>query len=365
MTRHNLYFTVEQELLLKSILFQGDEAIKAWEQWDSLVDINNVDYGSVRLFPQIYQLLKTNNIDIVYLNKLRGIYKKTIIKNKILYHYAIDIIRKFNKSEIKTVILKGGGLILGGYYQDSGLRPMDDIDILVPYDQKEKAVDILHDLGWTSLSDLKISSIRHSGAYYKGSYSIDLHWYFLITGIDVELDLPLWDRVVQTNYYQEPVYILNPTFQLMYVCLHGHHWNSVPPIRWIVDAHAIITKHGVEINWQELVENVKRRKMSVAMHGALNILHKHFNILIPDSVLKELSSGKNVLENIWYSVAIRKPIPIIGAHFKLFIQYLLLHRNKFPFPGYIRYLKIHWDLNSGWLVPLCGIKKIYRKLKKF
>ena len=50
----NCWPSRQQELLLKASLLRGKEALSAWEEWRSDVDIEQVDVASHRLLPLLY-----------------------------------------------------------------------------------------------------------------------------------------------------------------------------------------------------------------------------------------------------------------------------------------------------------------------
>ena len=60
--------TKEQELLLKAALLKGEEAIKAWHEWKTCVDIEFIDHGSNRLLPLLYFNLVQNDINDPIIN---------------------------------------------------------------------------------------------------------------------------------------------------------------------------------------------------------------------------------------------------------------------------------------------------------
>lgn len=363
--RNNPYFTTEQELLLKAVLLQGDSAIKAWEQWDKLTDINDIDHGSFRLLPLLYRFLKDHCIDTPILIKVKGVYRKSAVQNKIHSHVATQLIREFNSAGIKTMLLKGSALVHEGYYSDLGVRPMDDSDLMVPRQQLEKAIEVLENMGWTPKINRRDYIVRHAEEYIKGVHKIDLHWRLLPTGVNAELDMPLWENAVPITYHGEQAYVLNPAYQLMHVCLHGVNWNPVPPQRWIADAYHILTKPDIEINWHKLIEQVKIRRMSIAMFNALQIMQKYFEIAIPNDVMKKLNGEKSLMEKLWYSFAVNKPVIGIRGLPNHYFHYRLFFSSKLSFPGYIRYLKSTYRLDHCWEVPLTLLRKLLRNFITF
>jgi len=46
-----------EQLLLRAALLDGEEAITAWQAWITAVDLSNVNPGSYRLLPLLYDNL--------------------------------------------------------------------------------------------------------------------------------------------------------------------------------------------------------------------------------------------------------------------------------------------------------------------
>ncbi len=59
-----LFATREQELLLEAALLDGEHAINAWQQWKSIVDLeDHHDGGTYCLFPLLYKNLQRYGIE--------------------------------------------------------------------------------------------------------------------------------------------------------------------------------------------------------------------------------------------------------------------------------------------------------------
>ena len=71
--------------------------------------------------------------------------------------------------------------------------------------------------------------------------------------------------------------------------MHGLRWNSLPPIRWVADAHIIIC-HNNDLDWHLLVERAKVMKLVLPLRKALHYLKETINTPIPEHVLEHLDS---------------------------------------------------------------------------
>lgn len=294
-----MFPTASQELLLRSALLSGETAISAWQEWKGHTDLDtDVDVGTYRLFPLVYKNLQALGVEDAWMGKLKGIYRLTWYKNQSLFHSAAAIIKTFHDAQIQTLILKGAPLILC-YYQDYGVRPMNDFDILVPVDKRDDALDLLLELGWEPIQshwkDLSKERriLRHAwGLVNPQGQSIDLHWHVFSLVLDEEADIPSWETSIPISFLDVKTRTLNPTNMLLHVCVHGGQWDISSSIRWIADAFFVLSKARSEINWDQLLEQAVKKRLVVPLRHALYFLRDRFNAPIPEETLSRLSQIK-------------------------------------------------------------------------
>ncbi|HEY7535176.1 MAG TPA: nucleotidyltransferase family protein, partial [Thermodesulfobacteriota bacterium] len=280
--------TKEQQLLLQASLLQGNVATDAWLTWKSIVDLNNIDPGSYRLFPILYFNLRLNGIEDPLMNIFQWVYHNTLCKNRMLFQNISELLNCFYNEGIQIMLLKGTSLILL-YYKDYGLRPMIDVDILVHTGETSDTIRLLSKLGWNStitplkgftnigfLSKLgwtprerpfedfskEYFSVRHAHDFVNpNKFTLDLHWHLLHGYNDENSDFDFWDGAIKTRIDDFPTFALNPTDQLLHVCAHGVRWDPVTPIRWIADAVTILKKAQHEIDWDRMIALVKSHRL--------------------------------------------------------------------------------------------------------
>lgn len=363
--RKSIYPEYKHIQLLKACILEGESAIEAWQNWDRITNINDIDNASMRLLPSLYLTLKENNIHPDYFNKIKGVYRRTLVKNKLLLVAANEVVERFQTAGIDILFLKGVSLILQGYYKDPAQRPMSDIDILIKPNNSSKAKTIMKDLNWQKVFINNIYSnplLAGINYYKKPNMEIDLHWYLMHLGLDYNLDSILWEAAKTISYNESNVFVLNPSYQLMHICLHGVTWSGTFPLRWILDAMLLINS-GIKINWQDILNQTERRHMTIPMLTALNILKNIFDIYVPNEILQQLNISGSKTEIIWYGFAKRKPIPIFGMFIINYFYYKLFYKDKFTFPGWFRYMQHIYNADSLIGLPWTLIKKIVYTLK--
>ena len=95
----------DDALLMKAILLPRQEAIKAWEEWLRIVDVDTLEAGTQRMFPMLYVKLKEYNIDHPLMNKFKGIYRQTWYKNQMTSHHMVPLLKSFKDAGIDSIVL--------------------------------------------------------------------------------------------------------------------------------------------------------------------------------------------------------------------------------------------------------------------
>ena len=361
--------TSEQELLLQAALLKGEDAIAAWHQWKTNVDFDSIDAGSHRLLPLVYRNLSNHGVQSdPLLVKMKEIYKRTWFKNTLLFNQILPILHSLQAAGIDLLLLKGSALTIE-YYKDYGLRPMADFDILIRLADVPKTINLLKQLGWSS-EPIKLPqglSVVHSLDFKdKSGKSIDLHWHVLAEGLTENADDDFWNNAILTKFKDLSIFTLNPTDNLLHVCVHGARWNPVPPIRWVSDAMIIINSCQDTINWEYLLIQAQKRRLVLPLKNTLNLLHDLLNAPVPLSILQRLeTSCVSAVEKQEYHVMTRKKLPVFGSLIVRYLQYLRSIDSKkisFNILGFLKHLSAVWSVDNLGQFGLILIGKFIRRI---
>jgi hypothetical protein len=358
--------TQQQELLLRAALLAGRDAVDAWSEWKSCVDIDDVDHldrGSYRLLPLLYRNLNNLRVEDPLMMKLKGVYRLTWYKNQMLFHTIAHLLRSFQNAAIKTIVLKGAALTVL-CYKDYGLRPMNDFDVLVHTAQALQAVHLLKELGWQP-KDFEPSKDYISVSYSHGfidnfGREFDLHWHLLSQCRNPGADDAFWEGAVLTKVNDIPVYVLNTTDQLLHICIHGAQWNVTPTFRWVADAFLVIKNAQSEIDWNRLIEQAQKRRLILPLKDALNYLKNTFDAPVPSEILRNINeTSVPRIDRLEYRISVSPPsrwtamLDLWCQHSRLMGNKDFLHKFiKFP-----RFLQNIWGV-ALWKLPFYGLSKI-------
>jgi len=358
----------EQELLLQTALFQGERSLDAWNLWKKGTDIetNALDISSFRLLPLVYRSLCDQGLSDSLIEKLKGIYRLHWYKNQRLFHQMTPVLKSFHAAGIKTMILKGVALSLQ-YYRDFGLRAMDDFDVLVPTRQSLEAITLLKSLGWAPKWDLpeEYRPLRHSQPF-RGSnnYELDFHWHVLWGNPAIDADEDFWEGAHAINIQDVPTLILNPTDQLLHVCVHGMAWDEVPHVRWVADAMVILKVAKAEINWSRLLMQARKRQLVMHLRETFAYLRDKFDAPISAEILKTLQNtpvSKSEYRVYRYSTS---PPTFLSVLAKLWVTHSRL-TGEVGFWKRLRQFSKNlsfWNMPPLWKVPFHIIFRGARKV---
>jgi len=310
-----MFPTRQQELLLRAALLQGEPALQAWQNWKAQVDFEQeLDMGSYRLMSLLYRNLCALGVDDPLMGTLRGIYRREWYKNQMLFRTMAQVLRLFHAAGIETMILKGAALTLL-YYQDHGLRPMSDFDVLVPTGKRGTAIGVLAQAGWNpilyplgKLPDA-VLDVRHAWGFENAHQrQFDLHWHVLQWCLYPNSDDDFWAGAIPVQVANVPTRALNHTDQLLHICVHGAEWNPLPPLRWVADAMMILNGSHSEVEWSRLISQAEQRRLILPLHHALTYLRDSFGAAIPSHVLTEMNKVRvSDVESKWYNSVTTRP----------------------------------------------------------
>jgi hypothetical protein len=295
-------------LLLKAALLDGKLAHAAYEAWRPTFDIETADYGHQRLLPLLHRNLTRLGITDPLLARLRGIRHYHWARNQLRLQAALPVVKGLHAAAIPVMTLKGAAL-LASCLDDFSLRPMDDVDLMVPLEHVVSAVEILtshgfHPIGvppWAISNTLVRRVPGFEFVNRNSEQHIDLHWHMLHRDQRENADASFW-RSARPGRLAD-VDILTPSYssQLLHSIAHAAEWNPVTPLRWVADSLTILMAARGEFNWEELERETIVRHLTPPMRDALHLLKREFEIAVPVDILRALNQESRQLERIEFA----------------------------------------------------------------
>ena len=348
--------------MLRAALLDGDAAVSAFRQWVGGIDLEaDFDLATFSLLPLLYDNLRKLGIKHPLMGRLKGAYRLAWYRNHKLFDDLRPTLASLTGAGVRTMLLKGAPLVLT-VYRNHALRPMADIDVLVPIEHLSRAIEVLQGTGWRPFGPTSSDSFRYRHALClidAAEREIDLHWHCLFELSGPGNDDFLWSTAQPLAFNGVATLAPDPTRHLIITILHGLRGNPAPPIRWIPDALVLMRSAAGTMAWDELVDFAKDQRLSYRLHLGLSYLRQRFDAPIPESVLAELRrSGPTVLERIENTVVLRsrrrlhaRPAGDLWINLAEYCRYAWRMDVRAFAVGFTHYLRFRWKLRGRREIP--------------
>jgi hypothetical protein len=358
--------TAEQLLVLHAALDPAPAAATAWQRWRETVEFDDVDHGSTRLLPLVYRNLGTEALDAEVAGRLKGLYRRSWSHNQLIFKRAAEAITVLEGAGIETLVIKGASLALLSY-ADVGVRPMDDVDVLVPLDRATEAIEVLSAAGWKPDHEdpAAWTQVHHSlGFAGPDAGEVDLHWFSLWQPAN---DAGIWHASVPLDLAGVTTRAPCPADQLLLACVHGTPWSPLPPFRWIADAVTVIRSVGEQLAWERFVSEAERRRVTVASAAALDYLSEEFGAAVPPAVLDSLREAPTERhERAAFRAACQadSPLRTLRMAWDRYRRLRDLDTGAPPPGSFLSFARRFWGLESIWQLPLHGARALSRRRER-
>jgi len=371
------FATRPELLLLRAALLEAPAATEAATSWraqlgNTAPGFRGLELASRRLLPLVYRNVKTS-APAQLRDELRLVHHEYWVDNLKRFHRLQHLLPWFEANGFPTVVLKGMALSIL-HYRDMALRPMSDLDILVREDQAPEVTRRFQREGWTSVNFLQSGPknryfYRHTHAIHLAhpDYGVlDLHWHVLAEATFRGADRSFWRDSVPLAVNTIRTRALNPTDQLMHVCVHGSRANPVSPIRWIADAVTILRTS--DMDWTRLVNLSKNLHVTVPLAASLSFLRATFPAPIPQDVVEELEAvAVDRKERRYFETLIHR-----NADWREVLAYnverhrranqdrnLILSLASFPVQ-----LQLHYNLNHWTELGTFAFSRLWKRMRE-
>lgn len=353
--------TAQQELLLQAALLPGEAGRSAWRRVSAPSAVEALDVASQSLLPLVYQNLARLGVRGGDIDALKERYLLTWSENQRVYHGVLPLLQAFEKAGIDAVVLKGLALI-ARFYRDPGLRPMADVDVLVPPSDVERATELAASLGWhpRHRPTPAFRRVKHAGPFdHPAGPTCDIHWRVFAEAGGGAADDDFRAAAEAVTFQGAALRILSPTDQLLHVCGHAARRSQVPAIRWVADA-ALILREG-PIDWRRFLVHAAQRRFVLRMRQMLGYLRQAFGVAIPPSVEADLARQPvSILERVEYRV-LNRELRLLG---ELPTYVFNCWRGELhPLLALPGYLRDAWGLTSRADVPGHAMTLALRRAK--
>jgi hypothetical protein len=229
---------------------------------------------------------------------------RAVARDMTYQHVQMHVARHLAEAGIEAIWLKGGALRLT-IYPEPFLRPMGDLDLLIPYDKRLAALSTLEQAGYQlmqlthmlhSTNDAAFADQHHHFALTSAEYPwliLELHFHLLAEVGRAHLTQADLDWFIHSatpfTFQQQTMLTLADEPHLLYLIAHIalQHGLADFELRRFLDIHLLVEEHTID--WQQLVTHALRLRWSYATERVLSITKELFGTSIPAWVFEELA----------------------------------------------------------------------------
>ena len=205
---------------------------------------------------------------------------------------------------LEPLLFKGPTLAMR--FPEPGLRPMDDIDVVLPQMHHQRALSALREAGWRTAE----RPGHHADTFLTHpqipDFPLELHW-DLETWRERSSRLrgkDLWERRVPIRCFGVPAFGLPPEMDLVALAVHAgkpfHHFHR---LIWSVD-FAVVIRDAPAVDWDRVAAIARatrcRTVLAIALAHAVRL-----GSAVPDEMLRvpagrvRTAALQPVLDEIW------------------------------------------------------------------
>lgn len=259
----------------------------------------------------------------------------TSLASSVLAQEALqEILVALSQQQIRVIILKGA--ILGPViYGNAALRPVTDLDLLVPEVDLERAYRILASLGYYlwCFEPLPGSSkkfgyalgLTRSGAF---AVNVDLHWEIRCHGGCYRLpNAALWEAAIPGELYGQPVFFLSPEMTLIHLAVHA----LTHPGSLIHRLDVVLLLQKFDLDWDLFLAQARQLGVMRPVYWFSQELGRDWEVYLPPSVIHTLAAYRPRWWEDW----------ALGGRGRRVLQRFIGIGNVPGFRNQVRYLWAH------------------------
>ena len=306
------------------------------------------------------------------LQRLRHAYLRADTGNWMAYEELAALLPLLAEAQVPVVLLKGSALA-ATLYPEPGLRPLGDVDLLIPRDAMHRAGALLEARDYREEAEVT----QGFGARYlqekiymrrAGRPSqVDLHWH-LTSMPYYRRRIPIawfWERTARQAVAGTQALVFEPEAQLLHLSLHFalHHWAE--RLLWSFDLALLLARSGSDLDWEETARAARAFGLTQAVQTSLAGACAAWGAAVPAGVTELLAAARpGPAERVFLTVmsARRREARVLsdglslpGVRAKLGFWLELL----FPSPAYMRQ---RYQIARGALLPFYYLARLAKGL---
>ena len=271
-----------------------DERAREVNCWGSVVDYAAANGISSLVLGHLKALHERGIVPEDAVSRLRSVSVGETVKVIMLRNALRHILEALQQIEAQIIVLKGA--TLSPLYDETCVRPSQDVDLLCKEEDYTRIQDALLVLGYSTDDDALLPERHsHNETYFErhflsadGLIHIELHIDSIKLGVRPRHTDSIWSRAVPIDIEGFPALSLCPEDQIMTLSVHLHR-HGFNRLIWFKDIDLLLRRFGDEISWDDIVAEAKAEGAQSSLWYTMRILKKMLGTPVPDSVLKKLA----------------------------------------------------------------------------
>ena len=216
-------------------------------------------------------------------------------RNTMLREAWREVVVALEADGLTPITLKGMALA-HTTYPDFALRPMVDVDLVVPPAEAEPASAVLARLGYTAPTGAMREAQTYRGyvTFVRDRNVIDLRWYaahYARYRDVVRLDhAGLFARSERVELAGVPARVLSTVDDVLYLALHLSIGSEFGRLIWFTDIDAVIRRAGPRLDWDLLVARAQAWRLAAVLCFVLDVLRDSFDTPMPPGITRRLDA---------------------------------------------------------------------------
>jgi hypothetical protein len=273
--------------LLLECLSAGREPTTDWKE---VVDVAVREHVAPLLFRRLKESGAQARVPETAWRRLRLAYFTSSDRNTRLFREIRTVLESLRGSGIPVIVLKGACLA-EAVYEDPALRPMCDVDLLVPRAELARAEAVLLRAAAVP-REAGRAKARHVPPVLVRDLAVEIHWTIADPAGPVRVDpAGLWDRARPARVAGADALSLSPEDLLLHLCLHFCCQNGCVGLRHLCDIAETIRRFHGEMDWPQVACLARAWGADRYVGLALLLAGSMLGAEVPGEVLERLVPG--------------------------------------------------------------------------
>ncbi len=276
---------------------QLTSAMVKWERVLQMAEENGV---APLLYAAIKKSKHERDLPIDCVERLRFAYLRSDTANWLALGELESLLAEFERVQIPVIVLKGGALVTT-LYPESALRPMADLDLLIPHPQFARAEAVMFDRGFASPIEMgegygpQLMNYRGYERHGKNPAHVELHWHlfkspYYCQRVPIEW---FWERATEITIGSKRARAFSREAQFLHLAAHWALHHRAEGLIWSYDLALMLARQSNQMDWDILLDSAERFGLIPALQQAVAQVAQTWGISIPSDVSTRLNAFRS------------------------------------------------------------------------